>query len=73
MKQLYYVHCFLRNHYILFFRCNSNWYIYNDKYDIVDSNSDYFEEVGSYSDLLEYSYHGIDRIVQRHSTLLMYA
>ena len=71
-KQLQYIHCFMMNHYVLFFNYSGIWYLYNDYYDIVDTESDYFTRVGAYSELLEYTAFGIPKIVQNHSTLLMY-
>ena len=71
-KNLQYIHCFVNNHYILFFKCTDTWMLYDDNYNIVDITSDYFKHIGTYAELLEYTAFGVHKIVQKHSTLLMY-
>jgi len=60
-----------RSHYILFFSENDIWYLYNDLYNI-GTEPGYYQKVGTYDDLLEYSYNGIHYIIKKNSIFYWY-
>ena len=68
---LFGVNVYVDGHYISFYRCNDEFYIYDG---LLASSGldDYIIRIGDYTSLLKYSYKGKSKIVQKQSRMLYY-